>query len=367
MSELFDQDFQTPSKHAGVTFVASTGDTQTGEYPAMSPDVLAVGGTTLTLGSNNTYAGETGWSSGGGGVSIHEIQPTFQKGVSTQSNQARTIPDVSMDADPNTAVAVYDSYDFGGTPWVVIGGTSLAAPLWAGVIAVANQGRATVGLASLDGPTGTLPMLYNLPASDFHDITSGNNGNAASVGYDLVTGIGSPIVNNVVYGLMGNASISGTVFQDNNSDGVENGTDTPIAGATVYIDTNNDGVLQTGTTTTVTSTGTLTIPDLSSATSTLHVSNPGTVSNITVTVNITHPRDSDLTAYLMGPAGTQIELFSGLGGGSAKTSPTPPSVIRPPRTSPQPAPLHRHLSNPERRPRQLRRKIRRRNLETHPH
>jgi subtilisin-like proprotein convertase family protein len=310
----YDQYFQTPNGHAGVTFVASTGDTQTGEYPAMSPDVLAVGGTTLTLDSNNNYVSESGWSQGGGGISTFEIQPSYQKGIVTQSNQVRTIPDVSMVADPNTGVAVYDSYDFGSSPWVTIGGTSLAAPLWAGVIAVADQGRITAGLATLDGATGTLPKLYNLPTSDFHDITTGNDGNAAAVGYDLVTGIGSPIVNDVVYGLMGNSSIAGTVFQDNNSDGVQDGTDTAIAGATVYLDTNNNGVLDTGTTTTTTSSTALAIPDLSSATSSLRVASTGTISNLTITINITHPRDSDLTAYLMGPAGTQIELFSSVGG-----------------------------------------------------
>ena len=85
------------------------------------------------------------------------------------------IPDVSADADPNTGVPIYDSWDFGtSTPWIsgYRGGTSLACPLWAGMVAVADEGRAIAGQGSLDGPSQTLPELYTLPAADFHDITT---------------------------------------------------------------------------------------------------------------------------------------------------------------------------------------------------
>ena len=70
------------------------------------------------------------------------------------------------------------------------------------MIAVANQGRAIAGHSSLDGATGTLPVLYGLPGTDFHDITSGSNGYSAGVGYDLVTGIGSPVANLLLPGLV---------------------------------------------------------------------------------------------------------------------------------------------------------------------
>src|SRR5262249_19457138 len=111
----------------------------------------------------------------------------------------RTVPDVSFDADPNSGVPVYDVYDNGSSgPWIQVGGTSLAAPMWAGVIAIADQGRILNGLATLDGAGGTLPELYQLSNADFHDVTTGNSGYAASPGYDLVTGRGSPIVNLVV-------------------------------------------------------------------------------------------------------------------------------------------------------------------------
>ncbi len=185
-----DSTFTTPTGHQGVTFLASTGDDGAPNvgYAALSPNIVAVGGTTLTIGSDGTYLGESAWSGGGGGTSIEEAQPSYQS-ASINDTGLRTTPDVSMDADPESGVIVLDSFDGGYTQ---IGGTSLATPMWAGLIAIVNQGRALRGLSSLDGPTQTLPMLYNLPTTDFHDITTGNNGYPATVGYDLATGLGSP-------------------------------------------------------------------------------------------------------------------------------------------------------------------------------
>ena len=111
----------------------------------------------------------------------------------------RTIPDVAFDGDGNTGVAVYDSYNFPSAGWEYLGraGTSLATPCWAGLIAIADQIRTRFGLSTLDGPSQTLPLLYDLETSPFasvyfHDITSGNNGFSAGPGYDFVTGLGSP-------------------------------------------------------------------------------------------------------------------------------------------------------------------------------
>jgi len=192
-----DQYFTTPSGHAGVTFLASTGDSgEPGCYPAFSPNVIAVGGTTLNIDSSGNYLSESGWSDSGGGISAYETQPAFQKGVVTQSTTQRTIPDVAFDADPNTGVSIYDSYDYGtSAPWLAVGGTSVASPCWAGIVSVVDQGRTLAGSGSLDGSTKTLPQIYALPASAIHDITTGNNGYAAGVGYDLVTGRGSPVAN----------------------------------------------------------------------------------------------------------------------------------------------------------------------------
>ncbi|MDD4891210.1 MAG: S53 family peptidase, partial [Phycisphaerae bacterium] len=211
----YDSYFTTPSGHNGVTFVVSSGDsgayggssstTPSVEYPAASPNVVAVGGTYLSTNSSGAYLGETAWGSGtssyynggsGGGISRYETQPAYQAGVVTQTSAYRAVPDVAMLADPSSGVAVIDTWDFGtAAPWLAVGGTSLAAPLWAGVLAIVNQGRAINGLGTLDGKTQTLPMLYSLPSSDFHDIISGSNGYPAGPGYDLVTGRGTPIVN----------------------------------------------------------------------------------------------------------------------------------------------------------------------------
>ena len=189
-----DSTFATPSGHQGVTFIAASGDSGSpGYYPAYSPNVVAAGGTTLNLNANNTIASETAWSGSGGGTSQYETEPAYQDGV--QSTSKRTIPDVAWDADPNTGVAVYDSFDEAqdGSAWVPIGGTSVAAPCWSGLIAIANQGRMLAGASSLDGPSETLPALYTVSSNDFHDITSGSNGGfKAGPGYDEVTGLGSP-------------------------------------------------------------------------------------------------------------------------------------------------------------------------------
>ena len=200
------------SSHA--TFLAASGDSGwPGSYPAFSPNVIAVGGTTLAVASNGTYSSESGWSGSGGGTSSVEFEPGYQQSV--QNTGSRTTPDVSIDADPNTGAPVYDSYDNGSsTPWITVGGTSLASPMWAGLIAIANQGRVADGLpvlSTVNDPAATstteaLPLLYQAPKSYFHDITSGDNGNpagGAGPGYDEVTGIGSPVANQLVPFLAG--------------------------------------------------------------------------------------------------------------------------------------------------------------------
>ena len=190
-----DPTFTTPAGHQGVTFFAAAGDSGSpGDYPAYSPNVVAVGGTTLNLNDDDTYNSEVAWSGSGGGTSKFEAEPAYQGTV--QSTGQRTIPDVAFDADPNSGVAVYDAYNDtdGSGPWIQIGGTSVASPCWAAIVAVCNQGRILGGGSTLDGPTQTLPYLYDLPSTDFHDILTGSNGGfKAGPGYDEVTGRGSPI------------------------------------------------------------------------------------------------------------------------------------------------------------------------------
>jgi hypothetical protein len=215
----YDAVLTTPAGHPGVTFVASTGDfgAAVPEYPAFSPNVVAVGGTSLFLNADNSYAAETGWGAadsgpalpigGGGGLSLYEAAPAYQAAV--QATGYRTTPDVSLVADPTTGAWVADPYNLpADTPWEVVGGTSLAAPAWAGLFALVNQERAAAGsgpLGSVADPTATQAALYTVPYSDYHDITSGNNGYSAGPGYDLVTGLGTPAADRLVPDLAGYA------------------------------------------------------------------------------------------------------------------------------------------------------------------
>lgn len=261
--------FTTPSGHNGVTFLASTGDNGSpGGYPAYSPNVVAVGGTNLTLNANNSYNSETGWGNGansstqggsGGGISQFETEPAFQQSV--QNTGFRTIPDVAFVADPATGVAVYDSYNNGtSTPWDQVGGTSLACPCWGGLIAIADQGLAQIGVSSLDGSSETLPDLYKLAQTkpgDFHDITSGNNGSfSAGPGYDEVTGLGSPVANLLIPDLehlhaikVHDIAFSATEGQALNSIPVAtfNGVNGSAAGDFTATITWGDGAVTTGT------------------------------------------------------------------------------------------------------------------------
>jgi len=205
-SANFQGVFTTPSGHAGVTFVAASGDDGApGIWPAASPNVLSVGGTRLTADAAGNYVNETGWSSGGGGPSAIFGRPAYQAGV--YSGNRRGSPDVAYDADPVTGFSVYNTYDGG---WEQIGGTSAGAPQWAALVAIADQGRMLRGLGSLDGASQTLPTLYTLSSADFHDVTGGRNGYSAGAGYDLVTGRGSPRANLVVRDMVGPATPTAT-------------------------------------------------------------------------------------------------------------------------------------------------------------
>ena len=179
------------SPHA--TFVASTGDSGSpGGYPAYSPNVVAVGGTQLSVDGSGNYVSETGWSGSGGGTSTQETEPSFQNAV--QSTGKRTIPDVAMNASSGSTVPVYDTFDgTSSTPWFTVYGTSLASPMFGALVAIANQGRVINGQSVLNGATQTLPAIYSSAQSNFHDITSGSNGAfTAGPGYDEVTGRGTP-------------------------------------------------------------------------------------------------------------------------------------------------------------------------------
>jgi len=187
--------------HPGVAIVAATGDSGYAAgpiYPSSSPDVIAVGGTTLTpaAGTARGYT-ETAWSGGGSGCSGFEPMPVWQAALPNAvaaCGTRRAVADVSADANPATGAAVFDTYGYPGWYPGMIGGTSLATPIVGAIYALA--GNAFAATASGAGPlyanaSYTLPNLF--------DVVSGSNGTCtarlactAAAGWDGPTGLGSP-------------------------------------------------------------------------------------------------------------------------------------------------------------------------------
>jgi subtilase family serine protease len=196
--------------HPGVSFFASSGDSGAGvNYPAASPFVTAVGGSSLSIDTAGNRISETAWSGSGGGTTSYESRPSYQAGF--LSGTRRGVPDVSYDANPSTGYYVYDTSS-GSGGWYQVGGTSAGAPQWAALTALVNQGRVGAGKTSLGSGTtyGLNGLLYGLAGGtsytnargDFVDVTSGSNGHPAARGYDLVTGLGSPVANKLVADLI---------------------------------------------------------------------------------------------------------------------------------------------------------------------
>ncbi len=174
-------------KSTGVVYTASSGDSGYAagpSYPATSPRVVAVGGTSLSPAPNARGWTESAWSGAGSSCSTHEARPGWQAGVTACTLRGTT--DVSAVADPSTGVAVYQTYGAGG--WTVYGGTSAAAPIIAGVFALAGTPAGTEQPPSLP---------YRLPAQ-LNDVTAGSNGSCSTVvchaadGWDGPTGLGTP-------------------------------------------------------------------------------------------------------------------------------------------------------------------------------
>lgn len=192
-------------QRAGVTFFASSGDSgHKTSYPATSPYVVAVGGTSLKLDTSGNVVAETAWNGSGGGISTREVEPAYQTtfGI-TNSGGKRGFPDVSYDANPASGVPVYDSFGSGG--WVQFGGTSAGSPQWAAIIALVDQIR-TAGPLTSNSLTSSAEYSAAIGANfaaNYRDIVSGTNGTCGAVcttnaGYDFVTGLGSPRVNALV-------------------------------------------------------------------------------------------------------------------------------------------------------------------------
>jgi subtilase family serine protease len=216
----FREPFQLAARDH-VTVVAATGDTgatsdqynmqdlytsRAVSWPATDPLVTAVGGTELSLSHDGSrLAADQAWSGSGGGESIAFARPAYQDGVRSVTGSSRGVPDVSMDASCRSAVAVYGSFYASGGQWHPECGTSLAAPLFAGIVALADQ---YAGHGKAHGLGLINPALYQIAARHepgVVDVLAGNNsrsfaqegtqytvpGFAAGPGYDLASGIGT--------------------------------------------------------------------------------------------------------------------------------------------------------------------------------
>mgnify|MGYP001626171500 FL=1 len=203
----YDSVFKYAAEH-GVILVSASGDngandgtsSPTVDYPSADPYVVGAGGTTLNLAdlssTNAVYSSEYAWNDSGGGISSYFPEPSYQVNAGI-SISGRGVPDVSYDANPNTGVWIYDTTPYQGiNGWGVVGGTSAAAPQWAAIFADIQSLKGT----SIINGQNVHTLLYNIYSSSnyniaFHDITYGYNGYYyATSGYDEVTGIGSPVV-----------------------------------------------------------------------------------------------------------------------------------------------------------------------------
>lgn len=185
----------------GVVYVASSGDAAGVIYPSASPKVLSAGGTStarsLTTGD---LIREIAWSDAGGGASQFEPRPSYQDGIASYTGPYRGTPDISSDANPNTGVWVYNSNPYEGqtgSPWWIVGGTSVSAPTIAGILNAA----ATASGHFASSTAAELTEVYEKtspqdPDDDFWDITYGAcnyySGTFSGPGYDYCTGVGSP-------------------------------------------------------------------------------------------------------------------------------------------------------------------------------
>jgi subtilase family serine protease len=182
----FETSSEAPYNHPGIAVTVSSGDGGYGvEFPAASRYVTAVGGTTLRRDTSARGWGETVWSGAGSGCSRYIPKPSWQTDAGCGR---RTVADVAAVADPNSGLAVYDTYGYGG--WLVVGGTSASAPLIAAVYALAGNAAST--------QYGSYPYSHT---SGLFDITSGSNGRClpkqlylctGGSGYDGPTGLGTP-------------------------------------------------------------------------------------------------------------------------------------------------------------------------------
>jgi subtilase family serine protease len=178
---------------ANVVVFAAAGDTPGVSQPAVLPNVISVGGTSILRTPAGLLQEQVAWSDGGGGISAYVPIPSYQNAVSTIAGSHRASPDIAMDANPSSGVWVYDTIAYNGTvlDWIVIGGTSAASPAAAALVNSAGSFK--------DSTATELSAFYaDIGAADaFTDIKIGfcadNAAGHASAGFDLCTGIGAPL------------------------------------------------------------------------------------------------------------------------------------------------------------------------------
>jgi kumamolisin len=194
----FSSETQADSTFTGanVVFFASSGDSEGTIYPSVSPNVIAVGGTTIARNpSTMAFESEVAWEDTGGGYSVYESRPSFQSSISATVGTHRGVPDVAAVGNPRTGVWVYNSLDnaysgqlFG---WNIIGGTSVASPLWAGIANRAAHFSASTAAEE------TLIYANGKTAADFRDVTVGScgyyEGYLATSAWDACSGFGAPL------------------------------------------------------------------------------------------------------------------------------------------------------------------------------
>jgi subtilase family serine protease len=308
-------------------------------YPAEDVYLTSVGGTDLqTSGPGGAWSSETAWVDGGGGISPDKFAIPFWQtdaagGCSSCSINYRNGPDVSANAD----FTFYVCADQSACSANLYGGTSFAAPMWAGYLALANQQAASNG----QPPLGFInPALYNIGLgssydADFHDITSGSNGYSATTGYDLATGWGSPNGSNLLSALLGAISTPGfgLTASPTTVSVLQGGTGRSTIASTVLNGFNSAislsatgqpaGVTVTFSPTSITGAGTSTITFAASASvaaGTYRITVTGTSGSVTESVALALTVSKPPTGYTISASPTTISVAQGSSGTTTITS-----------------------------------------------
>ncbi|MBQ0742228.1 MAG: S53 family peptidase [Pseudomonas sp.] len=187
-------------QNSQIVFVAAAGNNGVVNFPAASPDVVAVGGTTPNSGSPLV---ESAWGETGAGMSVYESMPSYQVSAVQKANTTafRSVPDLVFNADPSYGARIYSSIAGG---WLGFGGTSVSSTLFAGAVAIANQARRNVNKPMLSSshtsPNSIHKFLYQLVSANagsntaavLNDVVDGHAGGySTGPGYDIATGLGS--------------------------------------------------------------------------------------------------------------------------------------------------------------------------------